>query len=162
MLFCIVGVTVTVASDSERTYHVAVCEALASSHWDAHANFNVDRGLPRRRSRLHYLIRQFARILVHRCLRSCGRRVHPAVDDRCKHRQGLLSNVLLTFEFRSSGSSTTGRSRKPVIAPSSTRMLSTRRIPTLAARARCRTTMLSAQTPPLRRINPLRCIHLRN
>jgi SHO1 osmosensor len=25
MFFCIVGVTVTVASDSERTYHVAVC-----------------------------------------------------------------------------------------------------------------------------------------
>jgi SHO1 osmosensor len=26
MLFCIIGVTVTVASDSERTYHVAVSE----------------------------------------------------------------------------------------------------------------------------------------
>jgi SHO1 osmosensor len=40
MFFCIVGVTVTVASDSERTYHVAVSRAHASNHRDAPANIS--------------------------------------------------------------------------------------------------------------------------
>lgn len=160
MLFCIVGVTVTVASDSERTYHVAVSAHAPSRRM--HLLICADRGIPCRRPRVHYLVCQLAGVFAHRCIRGCGGRIHPPVHDRGKRIYAFTGRSILITGTRSCGSFITDRNRKQVIAPSSTRTRCTRSIPGPAARARCRMAMVPALRLRSQRASRRRCIHQPN
>lgn len=177
MLFCIVGVTVTVASDSERTYHVAVgaiatlCMLLL---------IRADCGLPRSWPRLHHLFRQLASVLGCRCLRGGRCWLHPAIHDcgtfnpgprlyvqPCNHpfnwrsctcHLTLKSRVLMSA--RSSGSSTTDHSPRPAIAHSLTHTPCIRRPPVRALPAKCRTT--TAPRKSRLKTPPPKCIRRRS
>jgi hypothetical protein len=66
MFFCIVGVTVTVASEAERTYHVAVGRTCTLHRM--HLLTCADCRLPRRRPGLYHVVSQLARLLANSVL----------------------------------------------------------------------------------------------
>lgn len=80
MLFCIVGVTVTVASDAERTYHVAVSAERGTPVHQAVLTL-PDCRLPCGGFGVHDKFGQFSCVFVHCSLRGSSRGVHPIVHD---------------------------------------------------------------------------------
>lgn len=108
MLFCISGVTVTVASDSERTYHVAVSSRLVPDNptSDRCADRRIDCWVSGCRPRVHHILGEFARLFQPGCTASCGCRLHPPVHDcgecirsRTVHAHLLTLNCKIVWIF---------------------------------------------------------------